>query len=431
VSERRKVCVVVASRANYARIKTFMKAARAHPRLELQVIAGASALLRKFGEVATVMEADGFRPDWRIHYLIEGENLTTQAKSTGMGIIELSTAFQELGPDVVVTVADRYETLATAVAASYMNIPVAHVQGGEVSGNIDNCVRHAVTMLSHVHYPATRRSAARLVRMGEEAWRVHWTGCPSIDILVQTDLRVPPASYFRDRGTGIPFDPSRPFVLVVQHPVTTSFGQGGAQIRETLLALRDVPVTKVVLWPNPDAGSDDVAKAIRTFQHEYPTAAYTYHINFPPEVFAGLLAGARCLVGNSSSFIREGAFLGTPAVVVGDRQAGREHGPNVVFSGYDRAEIRQKVLEQMAHGPYPCSGLFGRGDAGRRIAAHLATVRLDIHKRFVLAEMEDRSKIKMQKAKTQGKDQNARSLQAGGSTGAVGILSGDSGSSPE
>ena len=389
MSRRRKVCVVIASRANYARIKYFMKAARAHPRLELQVIAGASALLYKFGQVSNVMEADGFAPDWRIHSLIEGENLTTQAKSTGMGIIELSTAFQELAPDVVVTVADRYETMATAVAASYMNIPVAHVQGGEVSGNIDNSVRHAVTKLSHLHYPATRKSAERILRMGEEPWRVHWTGCPSIDILVHTDLAPPPAAYFRDRGTGIPFDPARPFVLVVQHPVTTSFGHGGAQVTETLMGLREVPLTKVVLWPNPDAGSDDVAKAIRTFQHEHADQAYTYHINFTPEVFASLLASARCLIGNSSSFIREGAFLGTPAVIVGDRQQGREHGHNVLFSAYDRDEIRRKVCRQIAHGSYPCQALFGRGDAGRRIAAHLASAQLDINKQCVFPETQE------------------------------------------
>ena len=340
---KRKICVVVASRANYARIKYLMKAVQTHPQLRLQVIVGASALLHKFGQVCDVMEADGFKPDWRIHYLIEGENLTTQAKSTGMGIIELSTAFQELRPDVVVTVADRYETMATAVAASYMNIPLAHIQGGEISGNIDNSVRHAVTKLAHLHYPATRKSAERILQMGEESWRIHWTGCPSIDILTHSDLRLPSAEYFRDRGTGLVFDPAQPYVLVLQHPVTTSFGHGGAQINETLAAMKAVPMTKLVLWPNADAGSDHVAKAMRTFQHTNPKLMFTYHINFPPEVFAALLANAKCLIGNSSSFIREGAFLGTPAVIIGDRQEGREHARNVVFADYDRRDILEKA----------------------------------------------------------------------------------------
>ena len=140
-------------------------------------------------------------------------------------------------------------------------------------------------------------------------------------------------------------------------------------------------MTKMVLWPNPDAGSDDVAKAIREFQNTYPDLPFSYHINFTPEVFATLLANASCLVGNSSSFIREGSYLGTPAVIVGDRQAGREHGQNVAFATYDRNDIRQKVLSQVAHGCFPSEHLFGDGEAGMRIAKHLETVELSIMKR--------------------------------------------------
>ena len=371
---------MVASRANYARIKYFMKAAKASPHLELQIIVGASALLHKFGRVVDVMKADGFEPDWKIYYLVEGENLTTQAKSTGLGIIELSTAFQEMRPDVVVTVADRYETMATAIASTYLNIPLAHVQGGEVSGNIDDSVRHAITKLSHLHYPSTKLCAQRVIAMGEEPWRVMHSGCPSIDILVHSKLELPPADYFANRGVGI-FNPAEPYLLVLQHPVTTSFGSGGAQITETLYAIRDLALNKLVLWPNADAGSDDVAKAIRDFQHDNRTLPFSYQINFPPEVFASLLANAKCLIGNSSSFIREGSFLGTPAVVVGDRQEGREHGPNVVHAPYERRAIGDAVQRQLEHGPYPRETIFGDGHAGARIAEHLETVRLDIKKR--------------------------------------------------
>jgi GDP/UDP-N,N'-diacetylbacillosamine 2-epimerase (hydrolysing) len=378
--EKRRVCVVIASRANYARIKYFMKAARASPHLELQIIVGASALLHKFGRVVDVMKADGFEPDWKIYYLVEGENLTTQAKSTGLGIIELSTAFQEMQPDVVVTVADRYETMATAIASTYLNIPLAHVQGGELSGNIDDSVRHAITKLSHLHYPSTELCAKRVIAMGEEPWRVHHSGCPSIDILVHTDLELPPADYFTDLGVGI-FNPSEPYILVLQHPVTTSFGSGGAQITETLYAVRDIPINKLVLWPNADAGSDDVAKAIREFQYCNRNLPFSYHINFSPEVFASLLANAACLIGNSSSFIREGSFLGTPAVIVGDRQAGREHGANVAYAPYDRRAIADTIRRQIEHGHYRRETLFGDGHAGVRIAKHLETARLDIRKR--------------------------------------------------
>ena len=377
----RKVCVVVTNRASYARIKYLMKAVQESQTLELQVVVGASALLYKYGRVIDVIRGDGFEPTVGIHYLVEGENLITQAKSAGMGIIELSTAFDSLKPDVVVTVADRSETIATAIAASYLNIPLAHVQGGEVSGSIDDCVRHAVTKLAHLHYPSTQKSAERILRMGEEPWRVTVTGCPSIDLLANTDLVLPPAEYFHDTGTGSPFDPAEPYLVILQHPVTTSFGEGAMQMVETLHGVKHVPLQGMVLWPNPDAGSDDVAKAIREFQNENSDLPLSYHINFRPEVFASIIGHAKCLVGNSSSFIREGAFLGTPAVIVGDRQEGREHGRNLVHAGYSRRDIREKVLAQVRHGPYESEHIFGDGTAGRRIAAHLEVADLKIRKR--------------------------------------------------
>lgn len=380
-NNKRKIAIVVASRANYARIKYLIKAVHESSNLELQLIVGASALLYKFGRVIDVIKNDGYTVNWKIHYLVEGESLTTQAKSTGLGIIELSTAFQELEPDIVVTVADRYETMSTAIAASYLNIPLAHVQGGEVSGNIDNSVRHAITKLAHLHFPSTEKSAERIIQMGEEPWRVKCTGCPAIDILKHSDLSLPPRSFFEDKGTGRIFEPGSPFILIVQHPVTSSFGEGSKQIYETLMAVKDIDLAKIVLWPNSDAGSDHVAKTIRQFQQKHTDLPFSYHINFSPEIYASLLANAACLIGNSSSFIREGAFLGTPAVIIGDRQSGREHGSNVVFSGYDRKEIKQKIQDQVQHGKYPTQGLFGSGDAGRAIAEHLENSVLDLNKK--------------------------------------------------
>ena len=158
---KRKVCVVVASRANYGRVKYVLKA------IQAQVVVGASVLLDRFGNALRVIEKDGFTPTRKIYYVIEGENLETQAKSTGLGIIELSTVFEDIRPDVVVTVADRYETMATAIAATYLNIPLAHIQGGEITGNIDELVRHAITKMSHYHFPSTEQSRERLIKMGE------------------------------------------------------------------------------------------------------------------------------------------------------------------------------------------------------------------------------------------------------------------------
>ena len=164
---KRKICVVVNSRANYGRIKSVMRAVQEHPQLELQLIVGASALLYRFGNVADLIRADGFTPSSTVYTIVEGETPTTMAKSTGLAIMELATQFENMKPDIALTVADRFETMATAIAASYMNIPLAHTQGGEVTGNIDESVRHAVTKLSHLHFPATAQAADYLVRMGK------------------------------------------------------------------------------------------------------------------------------------------------------------------------------------------------------------------------------------------------------------------------
>lgn len=370
----RKICVVVASRANYGRVKYLMRAIQLHPDLELQVIVGASTLLERFGKAINVIKADGFTPARSIHYVIEGETLATQAKSTGLGIVELSSAFEDMQPDMVVTVADRFETMATAIAATYLNIPLVHLQGGEVSGNIDDRVRHAITKLADLHFVASELSAQRVVSMGEDARYVFNYGCPAMDILANEDMSISNERMSRYLGVGRPLDWSRPYILMIQHPVTTSYGHGFEEVSHTLQALKAIPeVQKVVMWPNVDAGSDDVSKGIRHFREFNMNEPIYYYKNFSPEDYARVLNNALCCVGNSSSFIREAAYLGVPSVIVGDRQQGREHGRNVVFANYDRDHIAMQVRAQVAHGRYEPDYLFGRGDAGKRIAAELAT----------------------------------------------------------
>ncbi len=371
---KRKICVVVASRANYGRVKYLMRAIQAHPDLELQVIVGASTLLERFGMVVNTIKADGFQPLRSIHYVIEGETLATQAKSTGLGIVELSSAFQDLQPDMVVTVADRFETMANAIAATYLNIPLVHLQGGEVSGNIDDRVRHAITKLSDLHFVASELSAQRVVSMGENPRYVFNYGCPAMDILANEDMAISNEQMSRYLGVGRPIDWSKPYILMIQHPVTTSFGHGFEEVSHTLDALQLIPgIQKVVMWPNIDAGSDDVSKGIRHFRECNMNEPIYYYKNFSPEDYARVLSNAHCCVGNSSSFIREASYLGVPAVIVGDRQQGREHGSNVIFTNYDRDHIAEQVRAQLVHGHYKPQYLFGRGDAGKRIADELAT----------------------------------------------------------
>ncbi len=379
---RRRVCIVVNSRANYGRIKSVLTAVRAHPRLELQLVVGASALLHRFGNVREVMASDGFAPTATVYTIVEGETPTTMAKSTGLAIIELATIFENLKPHVVLTVADRFENLATAVVSSYMNISLAHTQGGEVTGSIDESVRHAITKLAHLHFPATERAARNVIAMGEDPATVFMTGCPSIDAISGIDLSLPPDLFERYTGVGPALDPAKPYLVVLQHPVTTEYGQGYRQIGESLQAVRALDIQTAWLWPNVDAGSDDVSKALREFREREPHAPIHFYRNFSVEDYARLIANCACLAGNSSSALREGAFLSVPAVNIGTRQGGREHAHNVVHAEYSAASIREAIEHQLGHGRYSRSTLYGDGLAGPRIAEILASAELRVQKRL-------------------------------------------------
>ena len=169
---KRKICVVINNRANYARIKSALVAIKKNNKLELQIVLGSSAVLTRYGAVSDIIKKDGFKINYVVYTLVEGENLLTMSKSTGLSVIEFSTAFDQLKPDIVLVVADRYETLAAGVAASYMNIPLAHTQGGEVTGSIDESVRHATTKLAHIHFPASLNAKKNIIKMGENPKKV-------------------------------------------------------------------------------------------------------------------------------------------------------------------------------------------------------------------------------------------------------------------
>jgi len=382
----RKVCVVVGSRANYSSIKSVMRAVREHPDLTLQLIVGASALLDRFGSVVDVMEADGFEANAKVTMIVEGETPGTMAKSTGLGLLELPTLLELLKPDIVVSVGDRFETIATAIAAAYMNIPVAHTMGGEISGTIDESVRHAVTKLSHVHFPANRQAADRIIRMGENPAAVHVVGCPRIDLvaeIVEKDGALGSTEWLEREGAGAHIALDRPFLLVTQHPVTTEYGHGETQINETLAALQELQMPTIMLWPNADAGSEDTARGMRKFRERHRPEYIRFYKNFPIEIWARLMLACACVVGNSSAPIREGAYIGVPAVNIGTRQRGRDRASNVIDVDYDHEAIVAAVLAQVAHGRYPLDHLYGDGRAGGRIASVLAEAPLSVQKRLM------------------------------------------------
>jgi UDP-hydrolysing UDP-N-acetyl-D-glucosamine 2-epimerase len=380
----RRICAVVTSRPSYSRIQTALRSIADHPDLELQLVIAASALLDRYGNVSEYIEQDGFEIAERVFSVVEGSTPLTMTKTTGLGVIEMATVLERLEPDATLVVADRFEIISAAIAASYMNIPLVHVQGGEVTGSIDEKVRHAVTKLANVHFPSTRHAAERIVRLGEDPSSVYMTGCPSIDIarrvLDHPELH---ADVFEQYGgVGPLLDISAGFLVVLQHPVTTEFTDARRHVWETLEAMAELGRPTLWFWPNVDAGSDGTSEGIRAFRELRRPDNIHFFKNLRPDDFLRLLLASDGIVGNSSVAIRECAYLGVPAVNIGSRQAGRDRGSNVIDVGYDRDDIATAVRKQIAHGPYASDHIYGEGDAGTRIAAHLADIPLPVEKRL-------------------------------------------------
>ena len=265
---KRKVCVVVTSRPSYSRVKTVLTALSKNPNVEFQLVIAASALLDRYGSTINFIEKDGFEITAKVFNVLEGENLTSMAKTTGIGILELSTVFDNIKPDVVITIADRYETMATAISASYMNIPLAHIQGGEITGNIDEKVRHSITKLSDIHFASTEKARENIIKMGEDPEFVFNTGCPSIDIAA--DILLKPELdfdlYKKYGGVGSFPDIRNGYVVVMQHPVTTEYSESKKQIEVTLEAVNSINYPVLFFWPNIDAGADGTSNGIRSFR---------------------------------------------------------------------------------------------------------------------------------------------------------------------
>ena len=370
----RKVCVVITARPSYARIRSLLQAIRAHHQLDLQLVVAASALLDRYGSADKIIESEGFHIERRVYMIVEGENCVTSAKSTGLGVSELASVFNDLQPDFVVTIADRFETMATAIAASYMHIPLVHVQGGEVTGSIDEKVRHAITKLADIHCVSSQPAAQRVIKMGEKPDQVFITGCPSIDLAMQAREKNNLNLIAQNLGgVGAPIDLNKPYVIVMQHPVTSEYSQARAHVEETLRAIQDCQLPALWFWPNVDAGSDGTSKGIRAFREKNQTSHIHFIKNVPPEDFIQLLDESQCIIGNSSAGIRESAFLGAPAVNIGSRQNGRDRAGNVIDVHYNDREIKVALLKQIEHGKYPPNDLYGNGLAGQRIADVIAS----------------------------------------------------------
>ncbi len=367
----KKVAVVLVDRANYGRLKPVMQALKSQHRVRLQTVCAGTMLLDRFGRARDVVAADGFAIDSEVYLEVEGSVAITMAKSVGLGVIEFSSEFQRLKPDFVLVIGDRYEAMAAAIAAAYQNICLIHLQGGEISGSIDESTRHAITKLAHYHFPATQRSADYLVAMGENPATVFPLGCPCCDVVREASARLP-KDVLKKLGVGLPIDFSQPYLLVLFHPVTTDIGHQEEQMEELLKAVLRLGRQTVLLWPNIDAGADRVSQAIRRFREFHPSFPLHAYKNLEPEIYVPLLNNAACCLGNSSSFVRETSFLGTPVVLVGSRQDGREWSPSVLRVEPRQKDIERAARQQLEHGRYAPSAIYGRPGTAAAIARKVA-----------------------------------------------------------
>lgn len=384
MSGRKKVLVAITARPSYSRIRSALNHLAADDSIDLGIIASGSALLDRYGRVVDLIRADGFRVIEELFTFVEGNDLINMALTTSGTIAHTASVLRREQPDLVVTIADRYETIGTAIAASYMNIPLVHIQGGELTGNIDEKVRHAITKLADLHLVSTPQAGERVARMGEHPDAIRVTGCPSIDI-ARESLDIPlsvAAEELARISAGAPVDLSGDYVVILQHPETDTHEHSFAQITMVLEAVEALKVPAIVFWPNVDAGSDGTSKGARVFRESGRAGRFTFAKNLEGHDFLVVLRGARALIGNSSVGVRESAYLGTPVVNIGMRQQGRERAANVIDVGWEPAAIAGALAQQFAHGRYPPSMLYGDGHAGRVIAGILADARPAFSKRF-------------------------------------------------
>lgn len=364
------------TRAEYGILKPVMKAIQAERALRLQVVVTGMHLAAEFGRSARLVESDGFSISARVPMHAKDDSSAGMARGVGRGVIGMTRALTKLAPDVVLVLGDRTEALATTIAAAYLNIPVAHVHGGDKTegGGLDESARHAITKFAHLHFTATEQSRLRVLRLGEDPRRVYLSGSPSLDAILSERLM---SRSELERALGFALSPR--YLVLVQHPVSTDPDSAGPHMRETMDAVEALGLQTIAIYPNSDAGGRAIAREL-----EKRRGVPGFHLfkNLPRERYLALLSGAAALVGNSSSGMIDAASFKVPVVNVGDRQRGRERGRNVldcaprkaaISSALRRALFDRGFRRTLAGSRSP----YGRGRAGVFIARTLSRVSLN------------------------------------------------------
>lgn len=375
---KKKISFVIVNRANYARVRFLIKKISKNKNFKVDIILVSSPLLKKYGNLEEIINKDGLKVSSKFFTHIEGESLITMTKSTGLLLLELSTAFESIKPDIVFLVGDRYEVLAAAIAANYMNIFLVHLQGGELTGSVDENVRHAVTKLSHLHLVNTKKAMQIVKQLGENPKNVFNVGCPSIDYLKKINLKK--IRIKQPFGVGYNINLNKPYYVFLIHPVTTKYKENLILIDQMIKTAQQINDQIIWIWPNNDAGSNFITKKIRSFREKF-NLKINFVVNFDSIEYLKIISNCKCLIGNSSSAIREGSYLGVRAVNVGDRQQQREQAHNVINSKLDFKEIIKSIKKIMKR-KIKSSNLYGNGNSIKQIEKILQKVELKVIKRF-------------------------------------------------
>jgi UDP-N-acetylglucosamine 2-epimerase (non-hydrolysing)/GDP/UDP-N,N'-diacetylbacillosamine 2-epimerase (hydrolysing) len=370
---KRKIAVVTTSRADYSHLYWPLHDLSRHPDVDVQLIVLGAHLSPEFGHTIREIERDGLAIAARIECLLSSDTDVGMAKTIGLATLSLADCLGQMRPDIILLIADRYEMLAPAAVALALRIPIAHIEGGELSeGAIDDAVRHALTKMSHVHFTSTYEARARVISLGEEEWRVHRAGAPSIDHLRRNTL------FTREQlEVQLHLDLTEPSAVVAYHPVTIA-RDTTREADEVFTALREVPGQILFCYPNSDAGGRALIQRTEQFLSQRPDARI--FVNLPALIYWSLLRNVDLMIGNSSSGIMETPSFALPTVNVGMRQQGRERARNIIDAAPNKADILAKVAIARSE-EFRCSlegmqNSYGDGTASEKIVSVLTSVPL-------------------------------------------------------
>ena len=385
-SSNKKICAVITARTSYTKMKLILTELKNYKNISLKIICAASAVSENYGNLEYQIKKDKLKVNFKINSLLDDKSLNSSTKSVALAIIEFSDIFKQLKPDLVLVMADRYEIISPVISASYQNIPVAHIQGGEISGNIDEKVRHAVTKFSDYHFPATRNAYKNLIKMGENKKNIFLSGCPSIDIakkiknkkLFNFDI------YKKYKGVGDKFKIiSKKYLIVMYHPDTNHISHIEKQAITLILLIKYLKMNIYWFWPNADAGSNIISKIIRKNREIKNISKVHFFKNMEPEDFLILLNNSIGIIGNSSTGIRESSYFGIPSINIGNRQNGRERHNNVLdIDNLNKNKF--KLINNHLNKKFNSSNLYGSGQSGKIISKAISNLKqLTYKKKFL------------------------------------------------